>query len=190
LAELAKADLIMMPTRGRGRFRAALLGSVTAKVLHDAECPVWTDAHAEAPAFPASTEWRNIVCAIDTTNEALSIIRYAKQIASDRQAKIHLVHSMPPPMEAGPEKYMDREFEIFLKDAARKTIRKMQEEAGTDFRLCIEAGKVASVVAAVAEEDQADLVLIGRGALSHFAGRLRSNVYAIVRDSPCPVLSI
>jgi nucleotide-binding universal stress UspA family protein len=45
-------------------------------------------------------------------------------------------------------------------------------------------------VAAVAEEDQADLVLIGRGTLPRFAGRLRSNVYAIVRDSPCPVLSI
>ena len=190
LAELSQADLIMMPTRGRGRFRAALLGSVTAKVLHDAACPVWTAAHAEALAYPASTEWRNVVCAIDTTNEALSVIRYAKQTASDRGAKIHLVHSVPPPMEAGLEKYLDREFEICLKEAARKTIRNMQEEAGTDFRLCIEAGKVAAVVAAAAEEDQADLVLMGRGELPRFAGRLRSNAYAIVRDSPCPVLSI
>src|SRR5579864_2881409 len=35
-------DLIMMPTHGYGLFRSMLLGSVTAKVLHDAACPVWT----------------------------------------------------------------------------------------------------------------------------------------------------
>ncbi len=43
-------DLIMMPTHGYGPFRRLLLGSVTAKVLHDAECPVWTAVHmAKAP---------------------------------------------------------------------------------------------------------------------------------------------
>ena len=52
IVEAARAsgfDLIMMPSRGRGTFRSALLGSVTAKVLHDAECAVWTAAHTETP---------------------------------------------------------------------------------------------------------------------------------------------
>ena len=40
-------DLIMMPTHGYGVFRGLLLGSVTAKVLHDAVCPVWTAVHVE-----------------------------------------------------------------------------------------------------------------------------------------------
>ncbi|MGH9593307.1 MAG: universal stress protein, partial [Bryobacteraceae bacterium] len=40
-------DLIMMPTHGYGPFRSLLLGSITAKVLHDAECPVWTATHIE-----------------------------------------------------------------------------------------------------------------------------------------------
>lgn len=190
LATVLKSDLIMMPTRGRGRFRAALLGSVTAKVLHDAECPVWTAAHAEEPAYPASPEWRKVVCAVDTTPDALNLIRYARDIAATSQAKIHLVHALPPPTEGFPEKYFDREFEISLKQAARKALGGMQNEAGTNFQLCIEAGKTSEVVAAVAREDEADLVLIGRGALPHFGGRLRTNVYAIVRDSPCPVLSV
>jgi len=33
-------------------------------------------------------------------------------------------------------------------------------------------------------------VLIGRGELPHFGGRLRTHVYGIIRDAPCPVLSI
>src|ERR1700676_749757 len=36
------ADLVMLPTHGLGFFRRHLLGSVTAKVLYDLNCPVWT----------------------------------------------------------------------------------------------------------------------------------------------------
>ncbi len=39
-AETHDVGLIMMPTHGYGKFRSLLLGSVTAKVLHDAKCPV------------------------------------------------------------------------------------------------------------------------------------------------------
>jgi nucleotide-binding universal stress UspA family protein len=39
-SEKENVDLIMMPTHGYGPFRQLLLGSVTAKVLHDVKCPV------------------------------------------------------------------------------------------------------------------------------------------------------
>jgi nucleotide-binding universal stress UspA family protein len=206
IVEMARAsdvDLIMMPTRGRGRFRTALLGSVTAKVLHDSKCAVWTAAHADAQASSEvrntgevpgigalNTAWRNVVCGIDTTPDAVRLIRYAGQIASSYGAAVHLVHAVPPPPGTQMEQYLNRDFEAFLKDSARKAIGAMQKEAGTDFRLCIEAGSVSSIVAAAAQQDEADLVLIGRGELPHFGGRLRTHVYGIIRDAPCPVLSI
>jgi nucleotide-binding universal stress UspA family protein len=49
IVELAKTggfDLIVMPTHA-GLFRRTLLGSTTAKVLNDADCPVLTTQHAE-----------------------------------------------------------------------------------------------------------------------------------------------
>jgi nucleotide-binding universal stress UspA family protein len=190
LARASNADLIMMPTRGRGRFRAALLGSVTAKVLHDADCPVWTAAHVEMPDYNASTEWRNVVCAVDATPGALPLIRYARGIAGSCQASVHLVHAVPPAPQTIPENYLNRDFEASIKNDARAAIDAMQKEAGTNFKLCIEAGSVSSVVAQAATEDKADLIVIGRGTLPQFGGRLRTHVYSIIRDAPCPILSV
>jgi nucleotide-binding universal stress UspA family protein len=194
IAELArtwKIDLIMLPTRGRGRFRAALLGSVTAKILHDSTCAVWTAAHCEDAkgATLKHTEWRNIVCAIDTVPEGSRLIHFAADLAAGSGATVHLTHAVPV-AESGPERYMDMEFAAFLAREARTTIAKMQTETGTNFDVVVETGNIPDAVHRVAEARNADVVLIGRGALPHFAGRLRSHAYAIVRDMPCPVLSV
>ena len=53
LARIGGFDLIIMPTHA-GRFRRMLLGSTTAKVLNDADCPVMTTQHAEAVIPPRS----------------------------------------------------------------------------------------------------------------------------------------
>jgi hypothetical protein len=37
---------------------------------------------------------------------------------------------------------------------------------------------------------QADVVIIGRGHVKEPLGRLRTNSYAIIRESPCPVISV
>jgi hypothetical protein len=51
----------MMSTHGYGAFYRFLLGSVTAKVLHEIQCPVWTGAHLEeAPAREFSI--RRVLC--------------------------------------------------------------------------------------------------------------------------------
>jgi nucleotide-binding universal stress UspA family protein len=193
IAELARTwqiDLIMLPTRGRGRFRAALLGSVAAKTLHDATCAVWTEAHCEnAKGGPNHTEWRNIVCAIDANPEGTRLIQFAADLAAASGATVHLTHAVPV-AESGPERYMDLEFAAFLAEEARKAIVEMQKEAGTNFEVAVETGNIPDAVRRVAESRNADVVLIGRGALPHFAGRLRSHAYAIVRDMPCPVLSV
>src|SRR5271169_4098709 len=69
-------DLIMMPTHGYGPFRRLLLGSVTAKVLHDAECPVWTAAHVEDRPCKDHLACRNILCAVDGTPESVPLIEF------------------------------------------------------------------------------------------------------------------
>jgi len=201
IADLAKTrliDLIMLPTRGRGRFRAALLGSVTAKTLHDAECAVWTESHCE-DVGPAHAEWRTVVCAIDpaaedavpgaTLPEGLRLISVASELAASTGAKVCLTHAVTVSQGAAGE-YIEPEFGALAKDRARQAISAMQHASGTNFDVCVAVGSITSVVRHAAESHRADVVLIGRGALPHFAGRLRSHAYAIVRDMPCPVLSV
>lgn len=182
-----KVDLIMMPTHGYGPFRALLLGSVTAKVLHDAACPVWTTAHAIEIGAKGDKPWRQILCALDDDDRDLPLLRWAAKLACEQGAELRLVHAVTG-FEEDPEATNDPLRE-FLFGVARERIDKMQAQAGTKLELCIDTGRAGEAVRKIALERDADLLLVGRGKIQKHFGRLRSNAYAIVRDAPCPVIS-
>lgn len=182
-------DLIMMPTHGYGPFRTMLLGSVTAKVLHDCDCPVWTAAHTDAPTLPEHVKCDNIMCAIDTTEEAVRIIRRAVELSDCFHAKLRLVHAVPP-VDHTPMTRFEDVFRADIMRIARETVAKLQAEAGSNVDLCMEMGPVSKVVQAASLHHGADLVIIGHGKVHETLGRLRTNAYTIIRDAPCPVLSL
>jgi nucleotide-binding universal stress UspA family protein len=188
-ADREKVDLIMMPTHGYGPFRRFLLGSVTAKVLHDVKCPVWTSVHKpEKPAPPAG--YRNVLCAVDVWSDTLPLLRWASLFACEQGATLKLLHAIPAikiPGALGPE---DGRFQTSLFDMARQELRKLQQQAGTSLEIVVEGGEVAHVVHRVAEASRCDLVVIGRGVIHELFGRMRTNVYSIIRDAPCPVISV
>lgn len=181
-------DLIAMPTHGRGIFRAALLGSVTSKILHDVKCAVWTDAHIEQPANEPPS-WNSILCAIDLSPESAKLIAEGASVKRQFGSTVRLVHAVPGP-EAGLERYFDQEFQIFLENTARKSIAELQRDAGTDFEVCLATGSPGRVVANAAEYHDADLVIIGRGHLRGPAARLRTHAHSIIQSAGCPVLSL
>jgi nucleotide-binding universal stress UspA family protein len=188
-AEEKGVDLIMMGTHGHGAFRNLLLGSVTAKVLHDSACAVWTAAHSRGENPAGQGPYKRMLCATSGSPRDEELLRGADALAREYGAELRLVHAIPAP-PAQVERGVGQEFEMYLSDSLREEIAGLQRRAGLNLPLCIRAGSVSEAVREVALQNQTDLVVIGRGTIHDTLGRLRTNTYAIIRDAPCPVLSL
>jgi nucleotide-binding universal stress UspA family protein len=85
-----KADLIMMPSHSF-TFYQFLLGSVTARVLHGTECPVWTGAHAEvSPGREFAI--RNILRVVEFGPRANLITSLGAPMAAEFGARLTLAN--------------------------------------------------------------------------------------------------
>jgi nucleotide-binding universal stress UspA family protein len=188
-AHREEAGLIMMPTHGYGPFRRMLLGSVTAKVLHDADCPVWTTAHAEAPPS-GEAALKRILCAVDLGPSAAAPLQWSAQLAAALGAQLTLVHAMAELDPRTEGYYFSPEWRKFLVDNAEKEIAALQQKAGTQAEVVLTMGPAAELICEEAGKAKADLLVIGRGADTGILGRLTSHAYAVIRQSPCPVVSV
>jgi nucleotide-binding universal stress UspA family protein len=176
-----KFNLIMLPTRGYGVFRRLLLGSVTAKVLHDADCPVWTGVHPAVFTPEGMISIRKIVCAVDLGPQTRTALNWAAGFASDSKAELSILHILPSVPDVA---WRDR-----LEDMAREQITACQNELGIRADLHLRFGHIPSGLTEAVKELAPDLLVIGRGHLTAGA-RLRGGAYAVIRDSSCPVVSV
>lgn len=188
LAHECRADLIVMPTYN-ARYRTFLIGSVTAKVLHDVECPVLTGVHRAGASFRVPDAFRNIVCGLDDAPGCVSLFHWVRELTSIFEARLRLVHAIPAVDEIS-ENCGEIEVRRYLLKQAKKNFSARfafeSEEPAIDLR----GGEVATVLREAALADDADLVIIGRGHADRTLGRLRTHTYAVIRNSPCPVVSI
>ncbi len=180
-AEAFRPGLIMLPTHGYGVFRRWLLGSVTAKLLHDLRIPVWTDAHLEETPAPRNLDIRRIVCALNLEDSSVPLLRWAAAFAGAWTAELRIVHAIPAAEHLAGQP--DEPFSRFLLDTGRRMLAGIQQQAGAHAQAIVTGGEISGTVARLSEEWKADLIIAGRG-------QLRSHAYAIIRDSPCPVITV
>ena len=183
-------DLVVMPTHGHGKFRRFLLGSVTAKVLHDVRCPVFTGPHMEHPPALQSPCFRRVLCALDLNQGSREILCWAARFAAEFGAEVTLVHALGVPPARLDGIYFDPAWTADLSASARAQLTALSDELHVPAEVLVEAGDAAGSVRAAAESIGADVVVIGRGHPHSALGRLRANAYAIIRESPCPVIAV
>jgi nucleotide-binding universal stress UspA family protein len=180
-------DLVMMGTRGYGKLQGLLLGSVAAKVMHDAQCPVWSDAGSSFPkVVPKNID--NVLCAVDIDAETVPLLRFAHEVSRLFSAKLRVLHCVSE-AETRPNKYFDFDLHRYLLESARIELTKLEREAGTHCEISILSGSIAKAVRNLAVQTQTGLVILGKGKSHNVLGRLRTHAYQIIHDSPCPVLS-
>jgi nucleotide-binding universal stress UspA family protein len=183
-------NLIAMPTHGYGLFRRFLLGSVTAKVLHDADCPVWTGVHIEETPPVDKIHFRKVMVAIDLCpGQALKALSWGAQFAERFGAELIVAHAYPS-LEGRAGEYFDPNWRNYFTNIAAEEINKMQAKLGMKAEVILEGGDVPHVICNLAQTHQTDALVIGRGSAAGMFGRLRANAYALIRQSPCAVISV
>jgi len=191
IAEIARAgfDLIIMPTHA-GTFRQMLLGSTTAKVLNDADCPVLTSNHAPKLA-PRPLAHRELLCALGVDKDSERVLRFAHQVAIDTHINLHLFHAIQAADRDLPVQ-LDLEEQIQSQERRRaaERIADLQRTVGSQAPVRIVAGPIKESLLEAVRRFDADVLIIGRRPRSNANGGLRDLTYAIVRDSPFPVLSV
>jgi nucleotide-binding universal stress UspA family protein len=184
VAETASADLIVMGTHGRGAFERSVIGSVAEAVLGRARCPVVTVPGRAVPGSDAGMP-ETVLWATDFSSPATAALRYALSVAGKGGADLVLVHAVERD-GLGDERARVREGERRL----RKIVTGDQPP-GADVERVVAVGGAAKAIVRIARESRAGLIVMGtHGSRTSHSILCGSTARRVVRDAPCPVLSV
>jgi nucleotide-binding universal stress UspA family protein len=190
-AEREQVDLIVMPTHGYGPFRRFILGSVTAKTLHDVPFPVMTGAHVEATPEGKVEPYQVIACSVDLSPHSEVVLNWAKEFAAAVGAELHVIHAAPS-IEGLPgerEQWPENLSTTLIEHRARQ-VNELLTRCECTAEVHVDCAEIDQFVSTVVENLGADLLIIGRSADGRETGRLRSHSMGLIRESACPVVSI
>lgn len=176
-------DLIVMASHGYGPFESFVMGSVAAEVLRDANCPVWITAHAQQGLPPM---FRTVLCAVDLGSGSGSVVDWAAQFAAAFRARLVVLHAIRSLESEGQPDSPDE----WLSSVEREELGTVKRKLGKDVQILFAGGDISKAVCRHAKKLKADLVVIGRSPKADEVGTARTTSFTIIRESPCPVVSI
>jgi nucleotide-binding universal stress UspA family protein len=195
------ADLIAMTTHGRSGLGRLRFGSVAEAVLRAAPIPVFLLKMTEEALTTRGSAGKprvkvdHLLFATDFSEAARAAWPTARSLAAAFGAELILEHVIPPLGVQG-----DLPSEVFLRywEGARAQagleLAKLGAEAegeGVRVRARVEAGRAADEILRAAEEERADLIVMGTTGRSGVRRLLLGSVAAeVIRLAPCPVVTV
>jgi nucleotide-binding universal stress UspA family protein len=193
-------ELVVLGTRGRGGLKKLVLGSVAEEVVR-AGCPVITvGPHIDVP-LGITGEIRRILFATDFHLASAKAFEYALLLANQFQAKLILLHLMPPAALPGPEVtfYNEKTISEWQARVRASTTQKLEKLLSASVKLWSEPEYVvgfdfvAEGIVKVAAERQADLIVMGANrplSAKISAHALKAVSYEVICHSKCAVLTV
>jgi nucleotide-binding universal stress UspA family protein len=198
LAEELKVGLVVVGSRGYGRIRRALMGSVSTNVVRHAHCAVLIGRGYGEAQEPGNLPGK-ILVAIDGSKEASAAARAATEVAKATGSELHVVYAMQEERNRphlGPEMWEGWEagFEQ-AKRHARSWVEEQAEHMRGEGAKTAEAhlmlGRPDAAIVWLADELGAGLVVVGSRGLGGMRRTLIGSVSnSVVRHAPCPVMVI
>jgi nucleotide-binding universal stress UspA family protein len=189
LIEKTNADLLVMGTHGRSGVSRLLMGSVAEEVFRGASCPVLTIGPKVSAQASREAEFKEIVFATDLNPDSLAA-PYALSLAQEFQARLTLVHVVPP--QAGPRAYSEYSVEAWTNDL--RGLVPADAELWCRPECDVRFGVPADGILEVAAERHADLIVLGAhsaagrvGAATH---AVAATAHSVVSWATCPVLTV
>ena len=188
------AMLVAVGSRGRGPLRSALMGSTSRATMRAVDCPVLV---VPPTGGERSGARRAIVCGVDGSPASDHALAAAQELCGrlDRELMLLSVQesaSIAAIPAAGVVPAVDlvetrgrEEAERALERAATRIGR------GLGIRRRIRVGDVVAQLVATADEEEADLIVIGASEPGGLHGALAGSVSTVLsRHSPCPFLVV
>jgi nucleotide-binding universal stress UspA family protein len=166
------ADLIVMGTHGRSGVNRLILGSVTERVLREAQVPV----------LVVRGDWsagriNRILCPVNDSAPARRALSLSADLATCFGAALNVVHFK----QSGTEGSID-DLCGWVPESQRPVCTATELSSATD---------VAEQVIALASESHADLLVLGARHRRFFDTTvLGANTGRMLRHAPCPVLAV
>jgi universal stress protein A len=187
IARKQEADLVMIATRSSDptrlvygvekRSESSLFESELAKVLQHLSAAIWNCPDQVQGGYPREISYKSLLCAVDFGEDTEAVLRSAVALASSYQARLSLLH--------------------VVDTSDPSVIRQTDDHLGAvKNRLGISAphkilsGSLPETVRDEAVREKSDLIVVGRGLSQGALTRLLSQLYPIIHEAPCPVLSI
>lgn len=136
---------------------------------------------------------RKVLVPLDFSDPSLQALQYARRFAAPSQAELVLLYVIEPvayPAELGVVINLDAD----LAERALSELEKLRQQHLGDYpatRNLVRSGVADAEIITTAKDEQADLIVIGThgfSGLKHFL--LGSTAERVVRDAPCPVLTV
>jgi nucleotide-binding universal stress UspA family protein len=188
-AEEIGAGLLVLGSRGRGRMRRALLGSVSDAVVRHARCPVMV-VRWKPVIFPAK-----ILLATDGSEEANVATQIVTALGERTGSEVHVVHVGEIPFSHYPDRYGYRalyeEHEREARERLEAQIEKIKGAGATVAQAHLRLGRADEEIVVLAEELGVDLIAMGSRGLGRVSRALIGSVSdSAVRNAHCPVLIV
>jgi nucleotide-binding universal stress UspA family protein len=199
-------DLLVLGTRGRGGLKKLALGSVAEEVLRLAPCPVLTIGPHVPAADSGTTELRRILFATDFGPASAKAFPYALSLAEDYQAKLVLLHMVPPmpvadlgPAAYGPSAHAAEQFTKWQRTMREESVRKLRKLVPTNTVLAERPECVAGTdflpegILDVAATHRIELIVMGANRTP--SPRMAAHIpwaltHEVICHAKCPVLTV